>query len=240
MYGKNSNFTALNREMSAICLVEDERSLVELIQLNLELEGYHVVTFSDGKNASEHFRSSLNYDLIILDVMLPRLSGFDLCRQIREKSSTPILFLSAKGTTNDRIEGLKLGANDYLPKPFDLEELLLKVKILTYGSKIKNDLKTILIGEFTVDCSSFEVKMNGATKHTFTKREIALIRLFKEKEGLVISRDEILDTIWGKDQFPTTRTIDNYILAFRKLFEDDPKNPKHFFSIRGVGYKFLG
>lgn len=225
--------------MSRICLVEDERSLVELIQLNLELEGHLVETYSDGKLASDRFNANLDYDLIILDVMLPRLSGTDLCRQIREKSSTPILFLSAKGTTQDRIEGLKLGANDYLPKPFDLEELLLKVKILTIGANSKIDMTSIQIGNFMIDCTSFEVRNESGVIHTFSKREIALIRLFKEKEGHVISRDEILDIIWGKDQFPTSRTIDNYILAFRKLFEKDPKKPKHFFSIRGVGYKFL-
>jgi two-component system alkaline phosphatase synthesis response regulator PhoP len=172
--------------------------------------------------------------------MLPNISGLDLCRQIRETSSVPILFLSAKGTTLDRIEGLRIGANDYLPKPFDLEELILKVKILAQGTQIKNELTNIQIGKFNLDCLSFEVKHNDDTVHTFSKREIALIRLFKEKEGQVISRDEILDTIWGKDQFPTSRTIDNYILVFRKLFEQDPKNPEHFFSIRGVGYKFLG
>lgn len=226
--------------MSRICLVEDEQSLIDLIQLNLEMEGYSVVTYTDGKLASEQFKLNLDYDLIILDVMLPHLSGMDLCRQIRKASSIPILFLSAKGTTHDRIEGLKLGANDYLPKPFDLEELLLKVKILTLGTHVKNDfITTIQIGNFKIDCSTFEVKNEGALKHIFSKREIALIRFFKEKEGQVISRDEILDTIWGKDQFPTSRTIDNYILAFRKIFEEDAKNPKHFFSIRGVGYKFL-
>ena len=225
--------------MSRICLVEDEHSLIELIQLNLELEGHEVVTFSDGKLASEHLRTIINYDLILLDVMLPRLSGLDLCRQIRETSSVPILFLSAKGTTQDRIDGLKLGANDYLPKPFDLEELLLKVKILTHGTQVKDEFTAIQIGNIVVDCSSFEVRFQDQLIHTFSKREIALIRLFKEKEGQVISRDEILDTIWGKDQFPTSRTIDNYILAFRKLFEEDPKNPQHFYSIRGVGYKFV-
>jgi len=225
--------------MSKICLVEDERSLIELIQLNLELEGYEILTFSNGKLASENFKTDLNFDLIILDVMLPVISGLDLCREIRETSSVPILFLSAKGTTYDRIEGLRIGANDYLPKPFDLEELLLKVKILTFGTQSKNENSIIEIGNFVVNCSSYEVKQNEQTVHTFSKREIALIRLFKEKEGQVISRDEILDKIWGKDQFPTTRTIDNYILAFRKIFELDPKNPKHFFSIRGVGYKFL-
>ena len=225
--------------MSRICLVEDEHSLIELIQLNLELEGHEVVTFSDGELASEHLRTTINYDLILLDVMLPRLSGLDLCRQIRETSSVPILFLSAKGTTQDRIDGLKLGANDYLPKPFDLEELLLKVKILTHGTQTKDELTMIQIGNIVVNCSSFEVKLQDQLIHIFSKREIALIRLFKEKEGQVISRDEILDTIWGKDQFPTSRTIDNYILAFRKLFEGDPKNPQHFYSIRGVGYKFV-
>jgi two-component system alkaline phosphatase synthesis response regulator PhoP len=225
--------------MSRICLVEDEHSLIELIQLNLELEGHEVVTFSDGKLASEHLRTIINYDLILLDVMLPRLSGLDLCRQIRETSSVPILFLSAKGTTQDRIDGLKLGANDYLPKPFDLEELILKVKILTHGTQVKDEFTAIQIGNIVVDCSSFEVRFQDQLIHTFSKREIALIRLFKEKEGQVISRDEILDTIWGKDQFPTSRTIDNYILAFRKLFEEDPKNPQHFYSIRGVGYKFV-
>jgi two-component system alkaline phosphatase synthesis response regulator PhoP len=227
--------------MTRICLVEDERSLVELIQLNLELEDYDVTAFTDGLLASESLnKEDLNYDLIILDVMLPRFSGLDLCKQIRKTSSVPILFLSAKGTTQDRIEGLKLGANDYLPKPFNLEELLLKVKILTIGTNSKNEHSTIRIGTFHIDCSTFEVKADNMLIHTFSKREIALIRLFKDKEGQVISRDEILDTIWGKDQFPTSRTIDNYILAFRKLFEADPKNPKHFFSIRGVGYKFLG
>lgn len=225
--------------MSKICIVEDERSLIELIQLNLELEGYEILTFSNGKLASEHFKTDLNFDLIILDVMLPVISGLDLCREIRQISSVPILFLSAKGTTYDRIEGLRIGANDYLPKPFDLEELLLKVKILTFGTQNKNEISIIEIGNFVVNCSSYEVKHYEQTVHTFSKREIALIRLFKEKEGQVISRDEILDKIWGKDQFPTTRTIDNYILAFRKIFELDPKNPKHFFSIRGVGYKFL-
>ncbi len=225
--------------MSKICLVEDERSLIDLIQLNLELEGHEVETYCDGRLASDKFKTSIDYDLVILDVMLPRLSGFDLCRKIRETSSVPILFLSAKGTTQDRIEGLKLGANDYLPKPFDLEELLLKVKILIAGAQSKNETTTIQIGKYKVDCSTFEVRRDEVLIHSFSKREIALIRLFKEKEGQVISRDDILDTIWGKDQFPTSRTIDNYILSFRKLFEIDPKNPKHFFSIRGVGYKFM-
>jgi two-component system alkaline phosphatase synthesis response regulator PhoP len=206
----------------------------------LELEGYQVFTFSDGKSAIEGFNQFLGYDLIILDVMLPHFSGLDLCAHIRKKSNVPILFLSAKGTTQDRIEGLKHGANDYLPKPFDLEELLLKVKILTQGSLNKNESIELKIGSLNVNYSTYEVTDSENTLvHTFSKREIALIRLFDENEGKVISRDEILDVVWGKDQFPTSRTIDNYILVFRKIFEKDPKNPEHFHSVRGVGYKFL-
>ena len=225
--------------MAKICLVEDEKSLVEMIQLNLELEGYEVVNFQDGQLAKNSFEADLDYDLIILDVMLPHISGLDLCRFIREKSTVPILFLSAKGTTADRVNGLKLGANDYLPKPFDLEELLLKVHILAQPILPMKEIVSFQIGTLSIDLSTFEVKAeNESIVHVFSKREVELLKLFKEKEGKVISRDEILDRVWGKDQFPTSRTIDNYILVFRKIFESDQRHPAHFHSIRGVGYKF--
>jgi two-component system alkaline phosphatase synthesis response regulator PhoP len=226
--------------MMRVCLVEDEQSLVELISLNLEMEGYHVHCFTDGQQALDILSKPFHFDLIILDVMLPHVNGFDICREIRKHATTPILFLSAKGTTADRVAGLKLGANDYLAKPFDLEELLLKVQILTQGlvsADVQNYMK---IGEFRIDFSTFSVQNNmGIEVHQFSKREMDLLALFHEKEGKVISRNEILDRVWGADQFPTTRTIDNYILVFRKLFEADPKTPQHFFSIRGVGYKFV-
>ncbi len=225
--------------MISICLVEDERSLRDMIQLNLELEGYTVTAFQDGKEALNAFEKNIDFSLIILDVMLPFVSGLNLCRFIREKSTVPILFLSAKGTTADRVNGLKLGANDYLPKPFDLEELLLKVHILSQQISNNKEIISFQIGNLSIDLSSFEVKNSSETiVHVFSKREVELLKLFKEKENKVISRDEILDEIWGKDQFPTSRTIDNYILVFRKIFEKDPKNPIHFHSIRGVGYKF--
>lgn len=225
--------------MISICLVEDEKSLRDMIQLNLELENYAVTTFQDGKEALHAFEKKIDFNLIILDVMLPFTSGLDLCRFIREKSSVPILFLSAKGTTADRVNGLKIGANDYLPKPFDLEELLLKVHILSQQTSSINEMLFFQIGNFKIDLSSFEIKDSLENViHVFSKREVELLKLFKEKENKVISRDEILDKIWGKDIFPTSRTIDNYILVFRKIFEADPKNPTHFHSIRGVGYKF--
>ena len=221
-----------------ICLVEDEQSLIEMIQFNLELDGYDIFAIRDGGLAKEHFELKIDYDLFILDVMLPRISGLDLCKIIREKSQAPILFLSAKGTTQDRIEGLKIGANDYLPKPFDLEELILKVKILTKKEGEQKDF-LLQVGELEVDFNTFEVRsLEDKIVHLFSKREIDLLKLFQEKEGKVVSRDEILDRVWGKDSYPTARTIDNYILAFRKVFEKNPRKPQFFHSIRSVGYKF--
>ena len=221
-----------------ICLVEDEQSLIEMIQFNLELDGYDIFAIRDGGLAKEHFELKIDYDLFILDVMLPRISGLDLCKIIREKSQAPILFLSAKGTTQDRIEGLKIGANDYLPKPFDLEELILKVKILTKKEGEQKDF-LLQVGELVVDFNTFEVRTpEDKIVHLFSKREIELLQLFQEKEGKVVSRDEILDRVWGKDSYPTARTIDNYILVFRKIFEKNARKPQFFHSIRSVGYKF--
>jgi two-component system alkaline phosphatase synthesis response regulator PhoP len=240
-----SNFTfikikkvnRLTRKIT-ICLVEDEQSLIEMIQFNLELDGYDVFAIRDGGLAKEHFELKIDYDLFILDVMLPRISGLDLCKIIREKSQAPILFLSAKGTTQDRIEGLKIGANDYLPKPFDLEELILKVKILTKKEGEQKDF-LLQVGELEVDFNTFEIRsLENEIVHLFSKREIELLKLFQEKEGKVVSRDEILDRVWGKDSYPTARTIDNYILVFRKVFEKNPRKPQFFHSIRSVGYKF--
>lgn len=223
---------------TTICLVEDEQSLVEIIQFNLELDGYDVFAIRDGGLAKEHFELKIDYDLFILDVMLPRISGLDLCKIIREKSQAPILFLSAKGTTQDRIEGLKIGANDYLPKPFDLEELILKIKILTKKEGEQKDF-LLQVGELEVDFNTFEVRsLENEIVHLFSKREIELLKLFQEKEGKVVSRDEILDRVWGKDSYPTARTIDNYILVFRKVFEKNARKPQFFHSIRSVGYKF--
>ena len=227
--------------MKKICLIEDEESLSDLIKMNLELEGYAIDTIAHGTEAFLRAFEMDSFDLVILDVMLPEVSGLTICKEIRKYSRVPILFLSAKGTTQDRIAGLKLGANDYLPKPFDLEELLLRVQILVEGiEEVTSVIDKITIGDFSVNFTSYLVhNLNTDEKHDLSKREIDLLKLFNSKQGLVISRDEILDTLWGNDQFPTSRTIDNYILNFRKIFETDPKTPKYFHSIRGVGYKFV-
>jgi len=225
--------------MAKICLVEDESNLNEMITMNLQLEGHEVVSLSDGMQGVAVAPEANSFDLFILDVMLPHYSGLQICEAIRLHSNVPVLFLSARGTSADKIAGLKTGGNDYLSKPFELEELLLRVKVLTAGVALAPEEEIYTIGGKQVNFATFEVVDMQSGEHlSLSKREIDLLRLFFEKEGKVVSRDEILDRLWGKDQYPTARTIDNYILNFRKIFEKDPKNPVHFHSIRSVGYKF--
>lgn len=224
-----------------VFLVEDEPSLREMIQMNLELEGYVVSCVSDGKLAMERIADLASSDLVILDVMLPYHSGLDICVALRKISVVPVLFLSARGTTPDKIEGLKKGGNDYLGKPFDLEELLLRVKVLTDQAhqNQKNQPNELILGSKVINFETFTVfDMLTEATEALSKKEIDLLRFFWENENRVVSRDEVLDHVWGKNVFPTTRTIDNFILHFRKLFEEDPKNPKYFHSIRSVGYRF--
>ena len=224
--------------MRKIAIVEDELSIAEMIQLNLQIEGFSIRIYSNGGRAFEAMNELIENDLIILDVMIPEVNGITLCQNIRAKSEVPILMLSAKGATSERIEGLKAGANDYVSKPFDLEELLLRIKNLL-PENVQASSQAFKIGKLIVDFGTYEYK-NESTNElgSFSKREIELLELFREKKNFVISRDEILDRLWGKESFPTARTIDNYILSFRKIFEDDPRNPKYFHSIRGVGYRF--
>lgn len=225
--------------MSKIFLVEDEVALAEAVLLNLEMEGYSVKHIANGGRAVEQLQDMGNADLVILDIMLPEVNGIDICKKIREFSDVPVLFLSAKGTTADKIEGLKSGGTDYLSKPFDLEELLLRVQILMSRTVKKTIDKTVKIGNKIVDFKTFAVKdVDSNEEVMLSKREIAMLQLFLKKEGDVVSRDEILDEAWGTDQYPTSRTIDNFILSFRKLFEENPKEPMYFHSIRGVGYRF--
>ncbi|MGZ4035464.1 MAG: response regulator transcription factor [Bacteroidia bacterium] len=225
-----------------ILLVEDEEHLLKIISLNLELEGYSVTPATNGIEALKEFRKQ-NFDLILLDVMLPEMNGFDVCEQIRqENSKIPVLFLTAKGSSEDRIQGLKLGADDYLTKPFNLEELLLRVQILLRRSNPtvpeEKSIVSYSFGDNEINFITYNIIGVNGQKIEITKREIALLKLLIERKGEVVSREEILDAVWGKEAFPSSRTIDNYILAFRKYFEKNQKDPVHFHSIRGVGYKF--
>lgn len=225
-----------------ILLVEDEEHLLEAIKLNLELEGFKVVTATTGPDAVALSRQE-RFNLVILDVMLPGMDGFNVCESIRiHNSSIPILFLSAKNTAQDKIMGLKRGADDYMTKPFNLEEFLLRVHVLVkrgMNTGEKKELEEVYhFGPNQVDFRTYEIIDKDGNKSSLTKKEILLLKLLIERKDEVVSREQILETVWGYDIYPSTRTVDNFILAFRKYFEKDPKNPVFFHSIRGVGYKF--
>lgn len=225
-----------------ILLVEDEDKLLEVIQMNLELEGFEVISVMNGKDALVRFKKE-RFDLIILDVMLPEIDGFTVCQTIRlENTQVPILFLTAKNTGADKIKGLKIGADDYLTKPFNLEEFILRVQILLKRSGKVGELNSTsshyVFGQNEINFETFEVVGVDGSAKQLSKREVQLLKLLIDRKNEVVSREAILETVWGYDVYPSPRTIDNYILAFRKYFEENPKNPQYFHSIRGVGYKF--
>ncbi|HUH19337.1 response regulator transcription factor [Albibacterium sp.] len=224
-----------------ILLVEDEEHLLEAIKLNLEMEGYKVSTATDGKKALKVFKEE-RFNLVILDVMIPEIDGFQVAETIRlENTEVPIMFLTAKNTSEDRVMGLKKGADDYLVKPFNLEELILRVGILVRRGLTGHDFKevnTYKIGDKTIHFNSFELHNADGSITALTKKETMLLKLLVERRNEAVSREQILETVWNYDVYPSTRTIDNFILTFRKYFERDQKNPIYFHSIRGVGYKF--
>lgn len=224
-------------KMKKILLVEDEESLINVLSLNFEIENYQVTIARDGEEALSLF--SDDFDIVLLDIMIPKINGFDVCAAIRSKSSVPILIISAKGNSTDRINGLKMGAHDYLVKPFDLEELLLRVNILISRNS-KNEPIELSEFNFGNNCINFlkYTASNGKEDIQLSAREIGLLKLLIERKNTVVSRDEILDIVWGEENFPTSRTIDNYIVNFRKYFETNPKEPIYFVNLRGVGYKF--
>jgi len=210
-----------------------------LISLNLELEGFVVKVAETGTQGLNTFREQ-RFDLIILDNMLPEMDGVSVCQTIRlEDAEVPILFLSAKHTSQDRITGLKAGADDYLTKPFEFEELLLRISALVKrGSKQQRVEDSYSFGGNKIDFNSYNVNTHDGKVMQLSVKEIRLLKLLIESEGDVVSREKILEVVWGVDVYPSTRTIDNYILNFRKLFEKNSKQPEYIFSVRGVGYKF--
>lgn len=223
-----------------ILVVEDEQDLAELLKLNLEIEGYKVALAPHGAIAIQKLKSE-SFDLVIMDIMMPKMDGFTAIQHVRlTNNDIPIMILSASNQSQDRIKGLKSGADDYIAKPFELEELLLRVDKLirrTQKDTTRLTLTEYSFGANKVDFSSYAaVGVQGEFK--LTKKESQLLKLLIEKKNEVVTREEILKTVWGYTVFPSTRTIDNFILAFRKYFEEDPKNPTYFLSLRGVGYKF--
>jgi len=231
-----------NGNKSSILLVEDEENLHEALKLNLELEGYEVTSAYDGSDALKAVQGEY-FDLIILDIMLPEIDGIAVIESIRVQNiEVPVLILSAKNSSSDRVLGLKKGADDYLTKPFNLEELLLRVqKLITKNNKLldkENIGDSYTFGSNTVDFKAQEAVTKNNTRIQLSKKEAMLLKLLFENKNEVVTREKILQTVWGYNVYPTTRTIDNFILNFRKYFEEDSRNPKYFHSVRGVGYKY--
>ena len=223
-----------------ILLVEDEDHIRNVVKLNLEMEDYEVVSTGNGREALKLVNEQ-HFDLLILDVMLPEVDGFQICEQVRlTNMEVPIIFLTAKDTAMDRVAGLKRGADDYLTKPFSLEELLLRVQnLIKRSSKAPaNTPEIYTFGNNEVNFRTFEAKGNEGV-FNLTKKEAMLLKLLIDRKNEVVSRQQILQSVWGYDVYPSTRTIDNFILSFRKYFEADPKQPKYFQSVRGVGYKYV-
>lgn len=221
-----------------ILLVEDEKSLHEAIKLNMELEGFKVISAFDGSQAIESHKNT-KIDLILLDVMMPKMNGFDVCEKIRlSDQKTPILFLTARGESEDKIKGLSLGADDYITKPFNSKELVLRIKNVL---KRVNPTQTSSWTEYTInnqviDLDSYSVRKDDGSTIQLSEKQAKLLKLLIDNKENVVSRKEILQKIWEYERIPNTRTIDNVILSFRKIFDSDENS--HFQSVRGVGYKY--
>jgi two-component system alkaline phosphatase synthesis response regulator PhoP len=225
-----------------ILIVEDEEHIAEGLQLNLEMEGYKTVIAADGNTALDVYRST-TIDLILLDVMLPGISGLDVCRQIRrEAGRVPILFLTARTQEQERVLGLEAGGDDYIAKPFSLKELLLRIKAI-FRRQAWFATPGEIPDEFRFGNSSINFRtFSGHGPRgpvALTRKECMLMKFLAEHANEVISRDMLLDGVWGYDAYPTTRTIDNFVLRLRKHFEDDPAKPTIFETVFGAGYRFV-
>ena len=226
----------------SVLVVEDEEHLHETLRLNLEMEGYEVSSAFDGTQALKAVQNEY-FDLIIMDVMLPEIDGISVTESIRIKNiDVPILVLSAKSSSADKILGLRKGADDYLTKPFNLEELLLRVEKLILKNK-RMQVQEKVGDVYTFGSNSIDFRAQEATtfkgeKIQLSKKESMLLKLLIENKGEVVTREKILQVVWGYNVYPATRTIDNFILNFRKYFEADSRNPQYFYSVRGVGYKY--
>jgi len=222
-----------------ILVVEDEVHLASGIRENLEAEGYRVDVAHDGLEGLERVRAG-RYDLLVLDVMMPNMDGLELCAQLRaEGRQTPVLFLTVKNDPADRVRGFEAGGDDYLAKPFHLRELLLRVAAILRRSAWYNAAAAPLVfGGNRVDFQTYEARAWDGTEHALTHKEAMIMKVLAERAGQIVTREEILDRVWGYEVYPSTRTIDNFIVRLRRRFERNPEAPAHFHTVRGVGYRF--
>jgi DNA-binding response OmpR family regulator len=222
--------------MQRVLIIEDEKEMAGGLKDILEFEGYEVVTAATGKEGLAAL-SRKDPDCIILDLMLPDLNGYEVCEQIRQKMNTPILMLTARAQDHDKIRGFKVGADDYLTKPFSVGELLARVMaLLRRGARYAQEPELVRIGPNVIDVQHFTIR-RGKKEHSMSYYEVELLKLLYAHANQPVTRDEILDKVWGTEKFPTNRTVDNFIVKLRKKIEEDYKNPKHILTIYGVGYK---
>jgi two-component system alkaline phosphatase synthesis response regulator PhoP len=222
---------------ATILIIEDEQALADILAENLQAEGYTALRAADGAEGGELWQHRLP-ELVVLDVMLPKRDGYALCRAMRAAGdATPVLFLSAKGQPSERVEGLAAGGDDYLAKPFHLPELLLRIRNLLRRQNHPQDASFSFAGH-RVDFRSWTAKLADGREEPLGERELGIFRLLARRAGEVVSRDDILDAVWGNDVFPSSRTVDNFVVRLRKLFEPDPSSPIYFHTVWGVGYKF--
>jgi DNA-binding response OmpR family regulator len=224
-----------------ILIVEDDQAILRGLKDNLKFESYEVLTAVDGKDGFNLARTE-NPDLIILDLMLPKMNGYEICQRLRsEGRNTPILMLTARNEETERVRGLDLGADDYVTKPFSVPELLARVRAILrrVGSGgVAPILEMLEFDDVVVDFKRFEAS-RGDKVVKLSRKEFGVLRLLAERSGEVITRDELLDQVWGYNQYPTTRTVDNHIASLRAKLEENPAEPRRLITIHGVGYKLL-
>lgn len=222
-----------------ILIIDDELHIVELLKYNLESNGYKTLYALNGRDGlNEVFEKKP--DLILLDVMLPEMDGFDVCKEIKkskEFEAVPIIMLTAKGEEFDKILGLELGADDYITKPFSVRELLARIKVVLRRNSKEESSKVVNIGELFIDMDKHEAVKGGRTLE-LTLKEFELLRLLILNKGRVLTRDFLLDKVWGYEYYGETRTVDVHIRHLRQKIEDDDKNPRYIETVRGIGYKF--
>ena len=225
--------------MTRILVVEDDTSILRGLVDNLEYESYEVITATDGE-AGYRLIQEKEPDLVILDLMLPKLSGYELCRKVRDEGvTTPILMLTARGEEADQVLGLDLGADDYVTKPFSIRELLARIRAILRRSQPSHTMPDELcVDDVVVNFLRYEAR-KGDKELKLTRKEYSVLQALAMRAGEAVTRDELLDEVWGYDSYPTTRTVDNHIASLRAKLEDDPSQPRHLLTIHGVGYKWV-
>ena len=225
--------------MARILIIEDDPAILRGLADNLACESHDVLTAADGEHGYSLARSA-KPDLILLDLMLPRLSGLELCRKLRaEHVTTPIVMLTARGDEADRVVGLDLGADDYITKPFSVRELLARIRAILRRVQVQTTLPAELRFEnVIVDFRRYEAR-KGDRPVELTRKEFGLLRLLAARSGEVLTRDDLLNEVWGYEATPTTRTVDNHVASLRAKLEDNPSDPRHLFTVHGVGYKWV-